>query len=153
MGIFDSLIEKGNEPKVGIEYIYQLDIAWPIYDKDDDRPGSIGNKIGEPNVKSKQELDSFSCKPYSIKINRGAIVIDVTSKKDLESGRHLGYDFTIKDSEIRCHCNYPWAFFENTPENLIKIKEYQEENVKLSIQKNKVDGLRESIAQLTENKK
>lgn len=151
MGVLDCLIDNGNEPKVGIEYIYQLDMAWPIYDKDDNRSSYISNEI-ERFVNSQKELDSFSYKPFSIKVNRDIIVIDVTSKKDLESGRHLGYDFTIKDSEIRCHCNYPWAFFENTPENLIKIKEYKEEDKKLDIQKKKVKSLRKNIAQLTENK-
>lgn len=154
MGVFDSLIDKGQEPKVGMEYIYVLDMAWPIYRKGDDRPTDLHNiydkepKKGDPEVHSQEELDNLSYKPYSIKVKEGIIVIDVVSKKS-DNGYHLGYDFTIKESGIRCHCNYPWAFWENTPENLIKIEEYKVENEKLKEQEKKVKKLRKNIDQLS----
>ena len=129
MGMFDSLIEKGQEPKAGMEYIYAIDTAWPYYD------GERGSLFGDE-------------RPYSIKVKKYIIVTDVESKKR-EDGYHLGYDFTIKDSGIRCHCNYPWAFWENTPENLVKINEYKVEQKKLDEQEKLVKRLRNNIDQLS----
>ena len=154
MGVFDSLIEKGREPKDGMEYIYALDMAWPIYSRGDDRPADLHNiydeepKKGDPEVHSKEELDNLPYKPYSIKVKEGIIVTDVESKRG-EDGYHLGYDFTIKYSGIRCHCNYPWAFWENTPENLIKIDNYMVEQKKFDEQKKLVKKLRNNIDQLS----
>ena len=148
MGVFDSLIDKGQEPKVGMEYIYDLYMAWPIYSKDDNRLSGFIEGEKEPEVNSQEELDNLPYQPYSIKVKEGIIVIDVVSKKS-DDGYHLGYDFTIKESGIRCHCNYPWAFWENTPENLIKIDEYKIEDEKLKKQEKKVKKLRKNINQLS----
>jgi len=149
MGIFDCLIDSGREPKVGMEYIYDLDMAWPIYGKDDTRNSSfVEGKKDDIYVHSQGELDSLSYKPYSIKVKKGIIVTDVESKKR-EDGYHLGYDFTIKDYGIRCHCNYPWAFWENTPDNLMKIEEYKIEQKKLDEQEKLVKRLRNNIDQLS----
>lgn len=130
MGIFDCLIEKGNEPKVGMEYIYNLDMAWPYYDEE------RGDILGDE-------------RPYSIKVEKGIIVIDVVSLKHPTEGYHRGYDFTIKDTGQRCHCNYPWAFWENTPENMVKIEKYKIEQFKLDEQEALVDGLLGDIDKLT----
>jgi hypothetical protein len=154
MGVFDSLIENGQEPKVEVEYIYSLDMAWPIYDVNDKRATYMHNSVwdeGSPkkfSASSQEELDAFEERPYSIKVKKYIIVTDVESKKR-EDGYHLGYDFTIKDSGIRCHCNYPWAFWENTPENLVKINEYRMEQKKLNEQKKLVEKLRNNIDQLS----
>ena len=148
MGMFDSLIDKGQEPKVGMEYIYDLDMAWPIYSKDDNRISGFIEGEKEPEVNSQEELDNLPYQPHSIKVKEGIIVIDVVSKKN-DDGYHLGYDFTIKDSGIRCHCNYPWAFWENTPDNLVKIEEYKVENEKLKKQEKIVKKLRKNIDQLS----
>ncbi len=94
MGVFDSLIDKGQEPKVGMEYIYDLDMAWPIYSKDDNRLSGFIEGEKEPEVNSQEELDNLPYQPYSIKVKEGIIVIDVVSKKS-DDGYHLGYDFTI----------------------------------------------------------
>ena len=147
MGVFDCLIDKGQEPKVGMEYIYALNMAWPIYREDDDRSTYCTDEK-QVYVNSQEELDSFSYRPHSIKVKKYIIVTDVKSK-NREDGYHLGYDFTIKDSGIRCHCNYPWAFWENTPENLVKIKEYMMEQKKLDEQEKLVERLRNNIDQLS----
>lgn len=144
MSIFDCLIDKGKKPKVGMEYIYNFNMAWPKFE--DGKNGSILNN--EFTINSKEDFDSLKVKPYSIKIKNGLIVTNVVEKKSVD-GYHLGYDFTIKDFGIRCHCNYPWAFWENTPENLVKIKKYREEKSKLDEQEKMVDVLRKDIEQLT----
>ncbi len=147
MGVFDCLIKKGKEPKVGMEYIYVLHMAWPIYSEDDERSTYCPNEK-KIYVNSQEELDSLSYQPYSIKVKEGVIVTNVESKKG-EDGYHLGYNFTIKDSGIRCHCNYSWAFWENTPENLVKINEYKVEQKKLDEQEKLVKRLRNNIDQLS----
>ncbi len=147
MGIFDCLIDKGREPKAELEYIYVLNMAWPIYREEDERSTYCPDEK-QVYVNSQEELDSFSYRPHSIKVKEYIIVTDVKSKKS-EDGYHLGYDFTIKDSGIRCHCNYPWAFWENTPENLVKINEYKVEQKKLDEQEKLVKRLRNNIDQLS----
>jgi len=122
MGAFDCLIDKGKEPKIGMEYIYSINMAWPH----------------EDGKKSMTSID----------VESGIIVIDVVAEK-AQDGYHLGYDFTIKETGVRCHCNYAWAFWENTPENMVKIEEYREEKDKLDEQEKLVDKLREGIEQLT----
>ncbi len=99
-----------------------------------------------PVVKSKEELDSFPYKPDSIK------VVDFVTVSDLvatyrEDGFHYGYDFIIFG--IKCHSNYPWAFWEITPENQIKINEFIIENEKLKEQKKKVSKIRKQIKDLS----
>jgi len=122
MGVFDCLIDEGREPIVGMEYIYNLNMAWPHED-------------GKKSMKS-------------IDVENGIIVTDVVAEKT-EDGYHLGYDFTIKKTGQRCHRNYAWAFWENTPENLVKVEKFREEKAKLDEQERLVDELREDIAQLT----
>lgn len=153
--IFDCLIDEGEEPKKGMEYIYNLGMAWPIYKNDDDRPGSINNIFDENPKKqdlfvySQEELDSLDYKPYSISVEEDIIVTDVVSIKHPTEGYHRGYKFTIKESGIRCRCNYPWAFWENSPANLAKIKKYKDEKMKLDKQENFVEKLRGNIDQLS----
>ena len=144
MGVFDCLIDKGREPKVGMEYIYNFNMAWPYYE------GGEGGNISEDGISiySKEEFDSIKGKPYSINIKNGLIVEDVVAIK-AEDGYHLGYDFTIKDFGVRCHCNYAWAFWENTLENMVKIEEYRKGKAKLDEQEKFVEKLRKDIEQLT----
>lgn len=59
-------------------------------------------------------FDSEECKP-------GIIVNNVSSIK--RNGRHCGYRFSLKDDDTNTyHCNYPWAFILNTPEEVEKLK-------------------------------
>ena len=63
-------------------------------------------------------------KSYSIEVQPGLIVTNVTARK-CENGNPLGYEFTFKDFGIKCRCNYPWSFWENTLENVSRIKDYK----------------------------
>lgn len=65
-------------------------------------------------VWKKNELKSIAVEP-------GIIVNNVVSGKN-SRGEHVGYDFTIKGTTEILHCNYGWAFVENTPENMEKLK-------------------------------
>ena len=147
--IFDCLIDDGKEPKSGMEYIYNHNMAWPIYREDDSRSSDFADGNKDPEVNSQEELDNLECRPYSIKVKKGIIVTDVISLKHPTEGYHRGYEFTIKESGIRCHCNYPWAFWENTAENIFDIIEYKSELKKLNDQQRLIDRLRKNIDQLT----
>lgn len=122
MGMLDGLIKQGKAPKVEMEYIYDFHLAWPL---------------DESGVKSSLN---------SIEVKKGIIVTDVV--QTVRNGWKTGYDFTIKETGQRCHCNYPWAFYENTSENVIKIEEYRREAEKLEQQKKLVEKLRKNIEQL-----
>ena len=58
----------------------------------------------------------------SISVESGFIVNNVSKK---ENG---GYSFNIKGKEGVYHCNYGWAFLENTPDNIVLISEYKYKN-------------------------
>ena len=126
MGVFDCLIDEGKEPKIGMEYFFMNNTATPVQDGCKLRCGG------------------------SFDVEDGIIVIDVVT--EIRSGRHAGYSFTIKETGERYYSTYPWAFWENTPENLVKIKKYKEENSKLEEQEKLVKGLRKGIEQWTVKK-
>lgn len=137
-----------NPPKEGMEYVYSLDLAWPIYSADDERPTYMHNSVwdkGEPKefeVNSQEELDSLKERPYSIKVKEGIIVTDVVQREQGD------YEFTIKDNGIRCRCTYNWAFWENTPKNIKRIEKYRKESAKLKKLKKAVNRLRDDIDQI-----
>ena len=58
----------------------------------------------------------------SYPIEEGTIVNNV---KKLENN---SYEFTVKETGEEFSCTYGWAFWENTPENLVKIKIYNHQN-------------------------
>ena len=62
-------------------------------------------------------------KPYYIPA--GTIVTNVRIRRN-EDGDHLGYDFTVKDTGMMSHTNYPWNLLEYTPENMIELAEYRQ---------------------------
>lgn len=139
----DVLVEeiKPNPPKEGMEYIYNLDMAWPIYDENDKREDEIG--YTNPFITSKEGFDSLDRKPYSISIKEGLIVTDV-----VYNGSR--YEFTIKEFGIRCRTNYAWAFWENTPENKIKIEKYRKEKRELEKQQSYTHFLLDKIDKIKE---
>lgn len=132
---------KTNTPKEGMEYIYNLGMAWPIYSEDDKRP--LDTDEPDIMINSKEELDSLDGKPYSIKVKEGIVVTDV-------SHTERGYEFTIKEMGIRCRTNYPWAFWENTPDNLKNIEEYKKEKRELEKQKLYTYSLLDKINKIKE---
>lgn len=58
-------------------------------------------------------------------IRIGSIMIDVVQ---LESG---GYEFTFKETGERLRTNYGWSLAENTNENVVNIKIYDEHSKEL----------------------
>ena len=146
-------ILRGNEPnppKESMEYIYNFNMAWPIYTEEDKRPTIMNHMFDEvkkdtqPRVSSKEELDSMEERPYSITVDEGIIVTDVVYTDD------NGYEFTIKESGIRCRTNYSWAFWENTPTNLIKIEKYRKEKRELEKQQAYTYSLLDKIDKIVE---
>lgn len=55
----------------------------------------------------------------------GTILTNVYQERD-ESGRPMGFWFTIKETGAKYHTNYGWALGEHTPENITLIQEWEE---------------------------
>lgn len=117
--IFNNIISTDNlEPKPNIEYIYNFDMIW--YADKDKKIEHMGH----------------------IPVESGTIVENV---EQMEAG---GYDFNIKDDSERYHCNYGWAFIENTQRNIELLKQIkQEENIKEE-QELKILNLRKELDSL-----
>ena len=59
------------------------------------------------------------------------------------------YEFTIKDTGEVFRTNYAWALAENTPENIKKIKKYEDEYEKFKIHEKLINLLRDDIDTLS----
>lgn len=71
-----------------------------------------------------------------------------TIMKDVIQSENGGYEFTCKETGERFRTNYAWALAENTPKNIKRIEEYNEEYSKLQKFENKVSLLRNDIITL-----
>lgn len=95
------------------------------------------NKKPNPNIEYIYRHDMVwlpnSLKAIKIKIN--TIVNNVVI---LDNG---SYEFTVKETGEKYRCNYGWAFAENTPENIKKLKVLDKAKAKLKRQDKKVDKL------------
>lgn len=78
----------------------------------------------------------------SVRIKLNTIVNNVVR---LDNG---GYEFTIKETGERYSCNYGWAFAENTPENVRKLKKLDKAKEKLNRQDKKVDEMLNNVKTL-----
>lgn len=58
------------------------------------------------------------------------------------------FEFTDKETGERYRTNYGWALAENTPENLIRIEEYNIAKNEMDVLKKKVKKLRNKITDL-----
>lgn len=92
--MLDGLIDQGLMPDSTKEYILMMDLELSPRD-------SIFKKIG------------FAAE--------GSILINVVATRN-SNNWHTGYDFTVKESGLESHTNYPWALALNTPENVLKIE-------------------------------
>jgi len=81
----------------------------------------------------------------SYKVKKSMIVHKVVAKKN------GGYVFTVKDTHEVFECNYGWAFAENTPDNIVKLKAFDEQNDKLTEISKVCDKLRKKVTTLDSN--
>ena len=101
------LVDNGKEPTPGMEYI-------------------IVNDLPKTILKNGKRIDTM--------LHQDTVVTDVV-RKTTSRGQPDGYTFTIKETGVKMHTNYPSALAENTPENLAKLEEYhklQKERDKLT---------------------
>jgi hypothetical protein len=115
------LIKKGIEPKPNQEYILFM--------------GQIHAPV--PYV--------WQDKPYFIP--SGTIVKDVKIRTN-EDNDYLGYDFTVKETGLVYHTNYPWNLLEYTPENMKKLAEYEKKEAKLRKMEKELKAFRKTLATL-----
>jgi len=136
----DPEFETGKEPNKDIDYLYILGEAWPVY------PQGITtifeDKYERPHIVSREQFDAIHTKYSCIDIDDEVTAIDIVKIGN------TSYEFTIKELNIRCRSNYPWAFFENTPENRPKINEYYRQKKNREELAEIVEVLRNDIAQL-----
>ena len=79
-------------------------------------------------------------------INRGTVITNVTAR--IKDETFLGYDFTVKETGKAEHTNYAWAIAEHTPENLLRITEYDAAVKEKEEMEKKVELLRKKIVTL-----
>ena len=60
------------------------------------------------------------------------------------------YEFTCKETGERLQATYSWALAENTPENVERIKIYDDEYLKFKEYERKINSLRNNIITLKE---
>ena len=75
----------------------------------------------------------------SYPIKYGTVVYNVKSV-----GNNCGYEFNLADDDTVYKCNYSWAFAENTPENIKRLKAYL-------AKRNELDKLTKECNKLLEN--
>lgn len=121
----NSLIEIGKEPVKDMEYIVMRE--YPHY---------------IPRTSPSEGIHDFRLHDEII-IQEGTIVNNVRVKK--ENGRHLGYNFTIKETGLESHTNYPWILAENTPENVVKIAQLKESEKEIERLESILSSLRSKI--------
>lgn len=99
------------------------------------------NKVPNPNMEYfyRMEIVWTSDSLINKKIKHGTIVNNVIQ---LENG---GYQFTNKETGEILRTNYGWALAENTPENLEKIKKFDDEKLKFHEHKKLIEALLPNI--------
>ena len=115
------LIKKGIEPKPNQEYVLFID--------------SIHTPIPY------EWRDKLEYTPA------GTIVHNVRIRTN-EDGAHLGYDFTIKETGVESHTNYPWNLLEYTPENMKVLAEYRQKEAELVKMEKELKAFRETLSTL-----
>jgi len=109
-----------------------------LIDKDNGKPKSDMEYIYRLDMVWKpNELES---KPIKI----GTIMTNVIQ---LNNG---SYEFTCKETGERLCATYSWALAENTPENVERIKIYDDEYLKFKEHERKINSLRNNIITLKE---
>lgn len=112
-----------------------------LIDKDNGKPKSDMEYIYRLDMVWKpNELES---KPIKI----GTIMTNVIQ---LDNG---SYEFTCKETGERLCATYSWALAENTPENVERIKIYDDEYLKFKEHERKINSLRNNIISLKERGK
>jgi len=112
-----------------------------LIDKDNGIPKSDMEYIYRLDMVWKpNELES---KPIKI----GTIMTNVIQ---LNNG---SYEFTCKETGERLCATYSWALAENTPENVERIKIYDDEYLKFKEHERKINSLRNNIITLKEHGK
>ena len=71
----------------------------------------------------------------------------MTNVIQLDNG---SYEFTCKETGEILRTNYSWALAENTPENVERIKIYDDEYLKFKEYERKINSLRNNIITLKE---
>ena len=79
---------------------------------------------------------------FSKPIKRWSVMINVI-KKDNGS-----YEFTSKETGESFRTNYGWALAENTPENLIRIEEYEKQSIIFGEAERKIREVTDKITTL-----
>ena len=114
--------------------------------------GILDFLIDKDNGKPKSEMEyiyrldmvwtpnEFGDKPIKI----GTIMTNVIQLDN------RSYEFTCKETGEILRTNYAWALAENTPENIQRMKEYDEEYIKFKEYERKINHLRNNIITLKE---
>ncbi len=84
-------------------------------------------------------------KHKSIPVKRGIIVTNV-----INTGH--GYEFTIKETNEKRKSQYTWAFAENTPSNLERIKYYLDKEEEYITARNIMNKARKNVITLERTK-
>ena len=111
-----------------------------LIDKDTDSPKSGMEYIYRMDIV--WTPNKIGDKPIKV----GTIVNNVIKK---EVGN---FEFTNKETGELLRTNYAWSLAENTPENIIRIEEYDNEYLKFKEHEKRIDILRKNIITLKTKK-